>query len=94
MANWKYQTSIKTIHDTYQDTLDLEQLKTAMAAKVRQLATKTISIADRDYFSDSEILETLAQNFEIVKDIDEYDEVLSELYDWGDAGHKCWIGSF
>lgn len=87
MANWQYKINIKPIHDTYREIEDLEVLKASMAKECRLLAGR-VRLAP-----DNIILQDLADKFECVDDSNEYDEVLYELYDWGDYQHKCWINS-
>ncbi len=88
MENWQYKINIKSIHDKYQETNNLDSLKASMAEECRLLAQR-VRLAP-----DVKILGVIGKHFKAAQDINEYDAVLDELYNWGDYNHKCWIGTF
>ncbi|MHC4180735.1 MAG: hypothetical protein ACYSWU_24815 [Planctomycetota bacterium] len=51
-------------------------------------------IRKQPWFEDYDELDDFAGQFELVEDIDEFDDVLEELYDWADVDKRCWVKTF
>lgn len=88
MANWQYKISIKSVHDLFDGEDNIERVGAAMATRLRDSKPRFLLYPDREF------LERLAKRFDVVEDVDRYDQLLDNLYDWGDADHKCWINSY
>ena len=88
MANWQYRMEIKRYQDRYKDSGDLRFLKAGLAQECRDLASRVEMYVDKGKLRD------IANRFEAVEDIDQYDDVLEELYNWADYEKKCWVATF
>jgi hypothetical protein len=106
MAEWRYKIDLAAEHAAYRrfqqaeedniesegERLDPPSLGRRVAAKIRESAA---------YQRRREELEPIALDMEAVEEIDDYDDALERLYDWGDrstgAGNEwppkrlCWI---
>ena len=96
MTNWKYTLEIK---DAWQQTkageMTLPAFAAAAAAKARALPAY---LDDDDLFGIVDELETIARDPE--PDVEWFDRVWNELYDWADQvvggwnDKMCWIRTF
>ncbi len=92
MANWKYRIDISNILHT--DTYP------AINDKGKELAKRIRAFPHFEEHGDP--LNHIAWQFEEVEDVEEFDYILDDLYDWGDIalddnwnGSKmCWINTF
>ncbi len=98
MANWQRKIDISQLHHDFQaGTITVQQLAAGVAKKVR-----LVPDFKRDHIDLSR--DEIAEEFEALSedenaDINDYDNVLSNLYDWADMsldgqfnGKKvCWI---
>jgi hypothetical protein len=105
-ANWRYKIDIKPEHEALRRFLDSEldnidspgeKIDPATAGKriAEKLRNHSAYQADADY---ADRLKGIASSFDAIETVEEYDEALKELYDWGDQwwpeGKFCWINTF
>ena len=85
MANWRYQMGIGKFMSTPEsgayDGPDFEKTRDAVVAKVR---------AAPDYAADLD-LQSIADDLADAGDSAQFNAVLHDLYDWGDA-KLVWVG--
>ena len=62
------------------------------ATEVGQEVAKRLADLYPEDGRDLEIEDFIAR-FNEVEDEDEFDSLIDELYDWGDAGHRLWIAT-
>lgn len=91
MANWRYKLELSDLKDKFEnDEISIDNLGTEMAKRIRNLKLKPF---DSRFQKE---LDTIANEFETCKDVDNFDSILDRLYDWGDTGNfnekLCWIG--
>jgi hypothetical protein len=93
MANWKFKIDLKDIWKWFEEQGEDAKYD---EEKVTELGKKVSSRIKQSfvYIRFEEVLEPICDQFESVTDIDDFDSVLSELYDFGDTGHTCWIATF
>jgi hypothetical protein len=95
MPQWKARVNIGDLHQSYQDgNLSVSDL----ALSVHQ------RLASHSYYQNDELYEyqEITDWFEDVAedaqngkaDINDYDSVLRELYDWGDDENRLWVDTF
>lgn len=95
MDNWKNKLDIKKI---WQKGKAGEATHQEIAAEIsKQL--KSISLMGFIPEYQREECNFLADEFELLSidknaTVDEFDNLMSQLYDWGDHRHTCWIGTF
>lgn len=82
MARWKTTVVVADIHEAHQrGEMKIDQVAIELAKRLQ---------ANR-YAS---WLEDLIDRLNCVTDVEEYDDCLRELYDFGDHDHRIWIESF
>lgn len=90
MTDWKNRIDLADLHDKYEaGTITPPELGKQVASRLRKLL-KTARLSD-DLKQEAE---EIADEFEMgVEDVDDYDNVLERLYDWGDTElpHPSWI---
>ena len=96
MSNWLNRLELKDLWKAMdKNEITIQQLAKQVAKRIRRL---------KCYKANEEILEELAYNFEnCEEDVEEFDNWLSELYDFGDtptgdyngtiADKLCWINT-
>lgn len=81
MANWKETLNLKDLHDAYRDgTLPVKELANKVHARCMNL-----KCAGDPIFQD--VISMLID----IDDIETYDEALSDIYNYGDIGHRIWV---
>lgn len=83
MAHWQYSISLHGFTDDIPD----------FRAVACQIVDEISRVPGRD-----EELEELSMEFEdlateVTADVDDFDDLLSRLYDWGDSDHRLWVGT-
>ena len=95
MADWLNRLNIGDLHEQFKkDELTPEALGKAVMARVRKLLEGIkfpTSWNKWDRADCKDDLEDLHDQFEIVGDIEDYDGVLSDLYDIADRDHLIWV---
>ena len=101
---WKLGMDLSEIYtdyrdvDFYEDTDKVKELSRRISEKIKTF----------EYYKSESALHSIVESFEndgdYLDDIDEYDEILDELYDWGDIPtildgttvkeKKCWINTY
>lgn len=96
MANWKYKLKAKDLWESYKGNhITASELGKLLAQRIREAAF---------YQEYKNQLEEIIDNFENVDDIEDFDYVLNELYDWADQeveplgqwprNAMCWVETF
>ena len=81
MTNWKETLNIADLHSAYEaGTLPVEKLAAEVYARCMKLKCAKDSI-----FTDA------ASAFIDIDDVDDYDDALTGLYNYGDMGNRLWI---
>lgn len=83
MANWKKKLDLKDLAEKF----DNEEMT---ATEVGQEVSKRLAELYPEGQRDLEIEDFIAR-FNEIEDEDEFDSLIDELYDWGDADHRLWI---
>jgi hypothetical protein len=82
---WKYTINIAAEHAAYQaEEIDVPELGRQVAAKIQ---TCQAYRSDRSLRGIADQFAALNDN----SDINDYDNILAELYNWGDWQKTCWI---
>lgn len=106
MTEWKHKLILKDIHERYHsDEITAEEVGKETAKRIRELLAK-----NSPPFTDNqkEEAEDIAWCFDNdVQEIDDYDTLLNELYDWADTvldhssrisfsqiSRLCWVETF
>jgi hypothetical protein len=106
MADWKHKLSIGDLHEQYQShKITPQQLGFLVSQRLKALLDTSKPKIDNDLKYDGE---ELVYRFEHdVETVNDYDSILSDLYDWGDTElprtkdipfsmtpKLCWIDTF
>jgi hypothetical protein len=87
---WKLKIEIGDLINRSGEQLSSDELNDIAAKLVERLLVK-IPEGSRAW---DEELESLVMDLrEPQFDVDEFDDLLSRLYDWGDAGKRLWVGT-
>lgn len=97
MSNWTNTLNLKDLWEARKDSnITLQKMGKIIAKRIRKL---------RCYKDNDFELEEIAYSFEFIEeDVDEFDDVLEQLYDWADSPlptpegemqkKLCWIKTF
>lgn len=95
MSNWLNRLDLKDLWVAKEkEIITIQDLGTEVSKRIKKL---------KCYKKEIDILEEIAYNFSNVLDVEDFDGILSELYDWGDmlidhkgimANKMCWIATF
>lgn len=90
MADWKYKVRLRDLHERYESgELTVREVGVELAARLR--ASGAWHDDDRGWRDE---LRHIAEELrEEVEDVQDYDRILNDLYDLGDAGHMLWVGA-
>lgn len=95
MTNWKHTINISNLHQSYQ-TGNLTVSELAMG--MHQRLTQTPYYESENEYEFQEITDWFKDVAEDAESgeagINDYDSVLSELYNWGDYGHRLFVSPF
>lgn len=110
MANWKNKVDFSDLHREYNNnTISIQELAHSVAIRLTVLHTQIKAKNIEEQVIHLDTLQSIIDEFEGLAtdeyaDTDNYDTVLSSLYDWGDIslssnpsfnGDKlCWINTF
>jgi hypothetical protein len=90
---WKATIDLWDIHETYQNgVIDINGCAV-------QLADRLDVYRDRNYNTDSVEFDELSEfsywlRNDVDGDVDNYDGMLREIYDWADQDKRLWLNSF
>ena len=91
MANWKVQIDVADLWEKYQDDEDFEAFKEALIPrfedKVDEVSEKLGEDAAIEF---DNFIEQLNYNAD---DVEEFDYIWQDLYDWADE-NLVWLGTF
>ncbi len=107
MSQWQHKVELKDLHDNYQQgLLTIQEVASGVACRLEILKTqiqKKNNKFEVEYLPQLEEIILEFQEFakDEVSDVNDYDSILNELYDFGDTrldsvfGGKtlCWINS-
>lgn len=83
MANWKTTIKIGDLHSCFEaNQMPLPELGHQLAYRIKQ---------NRFYSIDNELGSIVLELNALDDDEDYYDELLEQLYDFGDQGHRIWV---
>lgn len=101
MSKWKYKLEVKDLWEEIKDNkITIQELSKQMSKRIK---------LSRFYKKHEDDLEPIVNAFEDLSEdknasVDEFDDILSELYDWGDQelptspgkmqNKMCWINTF
>jgi phosphodiesterase/alkaline phosphatase D-like protein len=96
VSKWTNKLDLKDLwKQREEEKIDIETLGKEVAKRIRLLPC---------YEKEIDTLEEIVERFESISDndVEEFDSILADLYDWGDTpldnnwnGRKmCWIGTF
>lgn len=98
MANWKYKIDFKSFWDD--EKMSVEE----KALKASKILNKFVENHPRLDDESKDLLEDLAFQFQSVETFDEFNDVMEQLYDWGDTeiapfgqwprNKNAWINTF
>ena len=110
MANWQHRIELKDLHEKYEDgEITIQEVAKQLKSRLEILYG---AINKRRYLAKDiylEMLKTITTDFEALSEdenasVDNYDDVLSSLYDFGDIkldnkdifheARLCWINTF
>lgn len=99
MPNWTKTLNIADLHKAYQaHELSVKDLAHKVADQVDRLYQTGHGQVERLYSepngSDLDEIIMYLRAFDDEDDIDGYDTVLKELYDWADYDHRLWVKTF
>lgn len=92
MTNWTHNLELKDLHNKHESgEMGISQVASTVAIRLKALiATNTPPISE----DLKEEAEELAERFENeIDDVEDYDNVLSDLYDWADTELPCKPGT-
>jgi len=94
MAHWLHKLDLKDIWNKYNEEMTIQEIGKEVSKRIKELEC---------YEAQIDILEEIAEGFKYVEDVEEFDNWMNELYDWGDIqiGKKpgiiqnkmCWIAT-
>lgn len=93
MANWKTRINIADAHCLYREgKIEISELARRVLAKVKE--NPYFKNEEERSFEAESILEDL-EDLSVDKEatVEDYDVILTALYDFGDEGHRIWVQS-
>jgi len=85
MKKWKYRLELKDLWDKRNGgEITIQQMGKEISKRIKNLPC----------YKQEEDLEIISDDFEFIEDIDNFDNVLEQLYNWADYDKKCWIKTF
>jgi len=90
MANWVIKIDIADIWQKYEDDEDFDAFKEAL---IPVLQSKVEEVVDELGDGVGMEYEDMIQEIENTEDVDEFDYVWQDMYDWADA-NMVWLGTF
>ena len=87
MANWKYKLNVSDFY--HDDNLSIEEKGQRMVAAIKETFPLDYELCD------------VIESFDVVDDVEEFDNIMSSFYDWCDqevapfgkwpANKMCWV---
>lgn len=81
MSNWKTNLDLKDVWTAH----DEERMTTSEVAAA-------VSERLAEQFPEDDEIEAIVEQFQAVEDVEEFNNAMSDLYDWADEA-RCWIGT-
>lgn len=90
MANWKARVDVSDLWKAHRDgAMPIHELAHELADRLKH----TLPGAYLEDYQYEGIVDELA-DFHEEDSVDNFDYILSQLYDWADEGHRLWIQTF
>ena len=83
MANWKKKLVLRDLSEKH----DNEEMTASQVGK--EVSKRLAEIYPENERNPD--IHCFINRFDDVKDEDEFDDIMTELYDWGDADHRLWV---
>ena len=95
MANWQHRIDVRETWKDYKaGRRSVSEVAGIVERKLRDLQEADILLLP---ILDHELEDICLELGEIVddqdNDVERFDDVLEQLYDWADAGHHLWVGT-
>ena len=82
MADWKHTVELGDLHRKFDaGEIGIETVALGLAGRLKETPY-------------AEDLADLIDELEMVSDVEDYDYILEQVYDFGDADHQLWINTF
>ncbi len=89
---WKATIKIGDLHARYQaGELPIVEVAKQLADRVEKYRDKTFLEESDEWCELDDIIFWFRED---VQDVNDYDGVLAELYNWADEGHRLWVDKF
>jgi hypothetical protein len=89
MANWKHTLDLSDIWNSEPNSelyTEISKRLTAKAAEMKNAGT----ITEEDY----DDLCDVSDDIQSITDVEDFDNLWDEVYDWADHDHRLWIKTF
>jgi hypothetical protein len=87
--NWKYFIDLFDLINLYQQgRLDPFHLGHAVVSRIKDMNSLCEEFVANDEFN------RILNNFESIQDVDHFDGILNDLYDWGDEDKRLFIKTY
>jgi bifunctional DNA-binding transcriptional regulator/antitoxin component of YhaV-PrlF toxin-antitoxin module len=90
MANWVIKLDVADIWEKYQDDEDFDEFKEAL---IPRLEDKVEEVVDELGDGVGMEFEDMIEEIKNADDVEEFDYVWQDMYDWADA-NMVWLGTF
>jgi hypothetical protein len=91
MANWVVKLDVVDIWEKYQDDEDFEEFKEALVPALKDKQDEVQEkLGDEAAMEFEDLISQIEYNAD---DVEEFDYIWQDLYDWGDE-NMVWLGTF
>ena len=91
MANWTIKIDVSDLWEKYQDDEDFEAFKEALLPRLREkLSEVEEELGSGVAMEFDDMIDQIEYNAD---DVEEFDYIWQDLYDWADA-NLVWLGTF
>jgi len=81
MARWKSTVHLTDLHDAHRNgTMTIQEVGKQLAIRLKS-----------NMYAKHDLLDEIEELEDGVEDVDHYDSILHNIYDFGDYGHRIWI---
>ena len=97
MSDWQCKLDLKDVWNKYPDEIEIQELCKIVAKRLRELKPPAQVMDERDNIADEYEIMSIDKDLTV----EEFDNIMQDLYDWGDisldnkfGGKKvCWIAT-
>jgi hypothetical protein len=91
---WQASIDVWDIHGSYQSgDITIDECAVKLAERLESYRDKTNFSIDSDEFEELTELATQLR-YDVEGDVENYDGILCDIYDWADEGKRLWLSSF